>query len=745
KILHKPSNEHCLILKNAEQHEEAEYACHAVNPAGEAWCYADLHVRAGVSANADGKDKHETESLEPAKEVESKHDQAESVRSKRGMKVKNIGKIFKKPFEKKEGGSAADDVGTILKKPYEKKEEGPGPKDVGKILKKPSEKKEQGPTAEDVNKKSKEDTTKKLSQKLPPRSTKKAAEEGDLPKEAQPHAEIPKQTKKIPATDYEFPALAKILPDIRGSSISLNESEMSINAANRTAAAAAAKIERKKKKRPKSLVIPLEINSLFGDRSVIRSETNLTTSMTAIEAHAEAASPLREPRSTSISARLPSPSRNRRSRTVSPREVSAEFKFERPSQSYEEETSICIREGAIQKADDEMNVESMRKKSSGKEKAGVDFDIDEDEELRQMLISPEADMGIAAKNLTSSTEKDHKEVESEIYKTAQQKKAKTKKTTTSSSDSVAVEKPADLHSSKDTDQDFRKEMSSGLTEARPPPEAVQDDKALHGKGSKARVETKKKSAEPEPDASNDKAKRDESNHRAKQPSTSEDTRKEKPEAKDKKQTEGKAKEDEGKNLRKQEQRVVHDSQPSTSTKEAAGEQQEMNVDKDAEAKSETKHLKKAGIKGKESQEVENASVLKTTDLDIRDNLKKQKRSGEDVDGEEAATSKKEDASSTLEHHVSEAESILAAGTLAHRGAKEQEVKGDKKAAKNSSKQKDKTSKEGDVMLEEKDQAQHAVESKSTKQEVEKKSEEPEKDSSTSKADEAHSDSKMISE
>ncbi|KAK6037948.1 immunoglobulin I-set domain protein [Cooperia oncophora] len=40
-----PIYKHWLILKNAKKTEEAEYACQAVNPAGEAWCYSDLIVR----------------------------------------------------------------------------------------------------------------------------------------------------------------------------------------------------------------------------------------------------------------------------------------------------------------------------------------------------------------------------------------------------------------------------------------------------------------------------------------------------------------------------------------------------------------------------------------------------------------------------------------------------------------------------------------------------------------------------
>ncbi|KAK6043584.1 immunoglobulin I-set domain protein [Cooperia oncophora] len=35
-----PIYKHWLILKNAKKTEEAEYACQAVNPAGEAWCYS---------------------------------------------------------------------------------------------------------------------------------------------------------------------------------------------------------------------------------------------------------------------------------------------------------------------------------------------------------------------------------------------------------------------------------------------------------------------------------------------------------------------------------------------------------------------------------------------------------------------------------------------------------------------------------------------------------------------------------
>ncbi|PIO56009.1 immunoglobulin I-set domain protein, partial [Teladorsagia circumcincta] len=55
------SNTHWLILKNAEKTEEAEYACQAVNAAGEAWCYSDLTVRSADKAPAtDAMGKAET-------------------------------------------------------------------------------------------------------------------------------------------------------------------------------------------------------------------------------------------------------------------------------------------------------------------------------------------------------------------------------------------------------------------------------------------------------------------------------------------------------------------------------------------------------------------------------------------------------------------------------------------------------------------------------------------------------------
>ena len=39
------ANDHLLILKDIQKDEEAEYACRAVNIAGEAWCFSDVVVR----------------------------------------------------------------------------------------------------------------------------------------------------------------------------------------------------------------------------------------------------------------------------------------------------------------------------------------------------------------------------------------------------------------------------------------------------------------------------------------------------------------------------------------------------------------------------------------------------------------------------------------------------------------------------------------------------------------------------
>ncbi|RCN39639.1 immunoglobulin I-set domain protein [Ancylostoma caninum] len=109
---------------------------------------------------------------------------------------------------------------------------------------------------------------------------------------------------------------------------------------------------KKKKNVPKALVIPYEINSLFGDPSTLRSEANITAKIRAPEGAAEAISPVKKPRSASISAKVESACKSF-SRSGTPREVSAEFVFKHVPQSHIEE--ICFQPKMLNKLEDELN------------------------------------------------------------------------------------------------------------------------------------------------------------------------------------------------------------------------------------------------------------------------------------------------------------------------------------------------------------------------------------------------------
>ncbi|WKY09398.1 hypothetical protein Q1695_002061 [Nippostrongylus brasiliensis] len=95
---------------------------------------------------------------------------------------------------------------------------------------------------------------------------------------------------------------------------------------------------KKKKNVPKSLVIPSQISSRFGDPSVMLSEANITASLAAAEESAEADSPIKQPQSATITMKV-------RSVNSTPVEA-ADFNFKQGEQGkgeYEESSSLKLR------------------------------------------------------------------------------------------------------------------------------------------------------------------------------------------------------------------------------------------------------------------------------------------------------------------------------------------------------------------------------------------------------------------
>ncbi|ETN72293.1 fibronectin type III domain protein [Necator americanus] len=109
--------------------------------------------------------------------------------------------------------------------------------------------------------------------------------------------------------------------------------------ASASAVSAAASSTKKKKKIPKALVIPFEISSRFGDPSILHSVANITANIKAPEGVAEAISPIKEPRSASISVKVGSIPKTR-SKSETRQDPSVEFTFKQISQSRGPESGI---------------------------------------------------------------------------------------------------------------------------------------------------------------------------------------------------------------------------------------------------------------------------------------------------------------------------------------------------------------------------------------------------------------------
>uniref|UniRef100_A0A0K0DEZ0 Fibronectin type-III domain-containing protein n=1 Tax=Angiostrongylus cantonensis TaxID=6313 RepID=A0A0K0DEZ0_ANGCA len=116
-----------------------------------------------------------------------------------------------------------------------------------------------------------------------------------------------------------------------------------------------------KKKAPKELVIPDEISTRFGEPSILHSETEITTKITAVEGNAEATSPIKQPQSASISMKVES-AREALSKTEQSESDVFEFTFRKKSDDLDgvnEKMSIKLRNEEPERA---IKVEQEEKK-----------------------------------------------------------------------------------------------------------------------------------------------------------------------------------------------------------------------------------------------------------------------------------------------------------------------------------------------------------------------------------------------
>ncbi|EYC10062.1 hypothetical protein Y032_0057g2745 [Ancylostoma ceylanicum] len=351
------SQKHYLIVRNTEQSEEAEYACQAVNPAGETWCYSDVLVRPSLGNTdetevtpLDGtslslfitdapNDVEKNEVEQVTKENECTQNSALHTEIFKASKMDQEKKRYK---VRKTKGTEGELRGKDDRLHREVKE----------ILVSPSS----------IH--TEENSLPFLIQedgRVPRESISKEDENNKLPSQIQSVTEdqTVKETEKAEQQHTKGKKKDANIEESEADETSLLDNVVKESATSDTASTEASTSEppprppKKKKNVPKALVIPYEINSLFGDPSILRSEANITAKIKAPEGTAEATSPVKEPRSASISAKVGSVCKSF-SRSGTPREVAAEFIFEKAPQSHTQE--ICILQKMPNNLEDEQDV-----------------------------------------------------------------------------------------------------------------------------------------------------------------------------------------------------------------------------------------------------------------------------------------------------------------------------------------------------------------------------------------------------
>ncbi|KAK6031814.1 immunoglobulin I-set domain protein, partial [Ostertagia ostertagi] len=355
------SNTHWLILKNAEKTEQAEYACQAVNAAGEAWCYSYLTVRAldkgltDVMAEAQAKLEAELEEKSPVAATLASEMQLSRGETENGYDGRGTSALLQKT--ELEGIEAKSTSATRKQKKQKKGDpamEGRHAKEPGGFLGASErfdlELYEEIRSQGEIDRADAKEVLAETLWEAPDRTSvmqphtkqkeKKHSATNEFEK-AHPGAET-EEVKKAELSDTKScagfsgdsapvaTAMENKVDHMRGgkggvvgnASNQKDERENNVeklgkwetskyvvSPTRRESSPDAA--GRKKKSIPKALLIPAQISSRFGDPSVLHSEAIMTTSIRARENSAEASSPIKQPRSAIISMKVSSAGRTR--------------------------------------------------------------------------------------------------------------------------------------------------------------------------------------------------------------------------------------------------------------------------------------------------------------------------------------------------------------------------------------------------------------------------------------------------
>ncbi|KAK6753134.1 hypothetical protein RB195_012622 [Necator americanus] len=345
-------SQHYLVLKNIEENEAGEYACHALNSAGEAWCYSNVIVRPCLGSTDEHKEtqQHTTPSstVAPENSVDENKDQIKND-SKLDLrtKVAAIQKKSKRAGEKKleeqneEVSATTRNAGVKkeVKPPHSNHQTQETPLSPNRDASIMNTASNQANTTSSVHGSSSisnpEVITNVSSDSIINKTRLKEVQKEQLVDAAHsPNDQI---------SSWKDPLKPENGKDSTSElQVEGNDGKESTNRttnASTSAVSAVASSTKKKKKIPKALVIPFEISSRFGDPSILHSVANITANIKAPEGVAEAISPIKEPRSASISVKVGSIPKTR-SKSETRQDPSVEFTFKQISQSRGPESGI---------------------------------------------------------------------------------------------------------------------------------------------------------------------------------------------------------------------------------------------------------------------------------------------------------------------------------------------------------------------------------------------------------------------
>uniref|UniRef100_A0A7I4YSJ7 Ig-like domain-containing protein n=1 Tax=Haemonchus contortus TaxID=6289 RepID=A0A7I4YSJ7_HAECO len=279
-----PISKHSLIVKNAEKTEEAEYACQAVNPAGEAWCYSDLTVRpTGRTEKISTDDQSEVETpitdLLTPEEPKLSKEVTEACEVEQGNRADTLQQCGLEEM----GAKASTRRGKQKKQSKDEPQQGLLDRRWG----------DPEATTSVEGRKGKQSAANELEGSLPQTNAGQRRESRSIEKAGDVGDGEPDSKNVMNLIKHGPPS-----PDTTG---------------------------KKKKNIPKALLIPSQISSRFGDPSILHSEASVTKSIKAPDKSAEVTSPIKRPQSANISVKIHSTSR---SRSASGARSEGEFSFD---------------------------------------------------------------------------------------------------------------------------------------------------------------------------------------------------------------------------------------------------------------------------------------------------------------------------------------------------------------------------------------------------------------------------------